>query len=43
MSSPLRIAALLVLLVVLAGSFFMFGQSGDQDDAKDFPPHSVQQ
>jgi hypothetical protein len=43
--SPPRLLALVVLLVILAASFYGLGGGGIQDneDNKDYPPHSVQQ
>lgn|GEM_PF-6884351 len=43
--SPLRLLALVVLLVIIAASFYALGGGGIQDneDTKDYPPHSVQQ
>ena len=42
MSAPFCFLALAVLILVLAGAFFAIG-NGDNEDNKDYPPHSVQQ
>ncbi|MFL0694814.1 MAG: hypothetical protein ACJLUP_22890 [Agrobacterium tumefaciens] len=45
MSGPIRLVALVAVLVILAASFYALGGGGIQDneDTKDYPPHSVQQ